>query len=307
MNYRRWSRVAEWSVLAAVLGTHAAVMLLPFAFSEPPALLEDAQNLAPMCMLTLVVAWAIVGPGRWWLRVLVVPPLVVGAGLIVGQYFVPEQDAPAFIGGLTAGSATGLLAVRLRGIRMVRLLPGGPAEPRPQFSILSLLVATTLIGFAIGGLEFLRPWMAVEQTSIDPWVIDDTLLGPASADPWISAGTIRVLVLSTFVAGIAVAAMLMMTRPGAAWLRLALLLIAIPTLSIYLLHLIGITSESLLLRTSELAIGFSMVAGLTALTVLPLRLFGYRLMRPAARAEPANCRPPATAAAALAPSMETIL
>jgi hypothetical protein len=70
--------------------------------------------------------------------------------------------------------------------------------------------------------------------------------------------------------------------------------------------LIGITNESLLLRTSELASGFSMVAGLTALAVLPLRLFGYRLMRPAARGEPANCRPQAAAVTAPAPSLETI-
>lgn len=280
MNYRRWSRVFEWAVAAIVVGVYAALFLMPIG--EMPAPIEDFHDSVAMCLVVLAVAWAVVGPGAWWLRISGPAALVAGAWIFPRRDIVPERDLPAFVAGLAGASAIALLALRLRGIRAVRLSPELVMEPRPQFSILSLLLVTTLIAAAVGGLEYLRPTIAVEQTSIDSWIVDDTLLGPKWEDPWISADTVRVLVLSTFLAGVALGAIGVVLRPGTAWLRLAILALAIPALSAYLIHLVGMSGEMMLQRTSELALGFSGVAILTMLTVLPLRLFGYRLMRPSA-------------------------
>ena len=279
MNYRRWSRVFEWSIAAVVICVYAALFLLPI--NAVPTPIEDFHDSVAICLVVLAVAWGMAGPGRWWLRVLGPAALVTLAWLFPRRYIFPESDLPAFVAGLAGASAIALMTARLCGIRAMRLSPNRASERRPQFSILSLLMVTTLIAATIAVLESLRPLIADQYNPIDSIVSVYTLLRTKWEDTWISAGTVRVLLLSTFIAGIALGAIGVVLRPGTVWLRLAMLALAIPSISAYLLHLVGISGELTIQRTAELAIGFSSVAILTMLTVLPLRLFGYRLMRPA--------------------------
>jgi hypothetical protein len=91
---------------------------------------------------------------------------------------------------------------------------------------------------------------------------------------------------------------------------MGILVVAIPTWAAYMMHLAGITNATLLQRIGELTVSYAALAALTAITLLPLRLFGYRFCRPAPVAaslrETSPFRTSHSAIAPAAPVPETV-
>jgi hypothetical protein len=280
MNYHRLSQGAEWAVLAAVIGLHALVQVQS---QEQPAAawVQIAGDAQALVAIILFVAWVMLGPGPLWVRTMVAT--LPGFGLIFLVWhvfifnFLPLQGTVALIAPVV------FAAVRSFGPR-VSHFPLGHPDPRPQFSIRGLLVTTTLVAATIGGLEMLGPrFLAVSSPPYSD--LQEWLLEPGSrhgvwqfaARRIPSASTVRQIVLTLAIVGSALGGLATVLRPGLVWLRLAILAITLPTLAAYLTHLAESSSEAFVQNTANLAVSFAAVAALTAISVLPLRLMGYRL------------------------------
>jgi hypothetical protein len=275
MNYRRLSQGTEWAVLAAVLVLHCLIFA-PLRSSSDAFWLHVAAEAQPLAAIVLVSAWGVLGPGWRWCRGIAICLLLL---LVIGTPsndglgpFVPAPVPVTLPFAVVIAAFLVVGSMRLSGQRATRIRTGRQEGP-PQFSIRSLLVTTTLIGAAIACLEMLRPTFLV----ISPEMGNDGFAR------WLrenQATTVRQCVLSAAVAACSVAALAVVLRPGIAWLRLAILALAIPTICVYLTHLVGETTDSFALRAVELTAALAGPAVLVAITVLPLRLMGYRLMRP---------------------------
>lgn len=282
MDLARWSRRAEWAVAAAVFALHLW-FLRPIPSGFAPPLVESLfADVLGLCYLALLVGWLIAGPGPAWLRGSAAGAIVAGWLLFAVRRFevpvaMPDFGPPLYLA-FVATIAAAMAMLRAFGLRVNRAAGGhGHAErPRLQFSIRALIIATTLIAAVIGLLEYLRPTIGAEEQLRVP-----ILLGGEMRETWPTPGMVREVVLSLGLAAMALGAAAVVLRPGAIWLRLGILAVAIPTLAAYMMHLAGITNETLLQRIGELAASYTALAGLTAITLLPLRLFGYRLCRPA--------------------------
>ena len=134
------------------------------------------------------------------------------------------------------------------------------------------LIATTLIAAAIGGLEALRPTI-VQDRGQD--------FAAFSGEIPRTPQQVREIVLAASVALSAIGGLWVVTRPGAAWFRLGAMLLALPIVALYLAYMAA-EADQRMLAAVNLGLGLALVAGLTGLTVLPLRLLDYRLKRPAA-------------------------
>jgi hypothetical protein len=281
MNLSRWSRIAEWAVLAAVAGLHALLMLLPEPVDQFPGFLAMAgrQTLA-LGQPAVLLAWAVLGPGRWWWRWPAAAVSLVGVALWWGELPNPSrwENGDALFAAFVIAAFALLCLLRSFGLSV-----RGTAEqhePRAQFSIRTLLIATTLIAGVIGVLEYLRPALAETQMQE---VLTFGFPGGIISLPneTFTATALRASVLGAASAALAVGAIFVVLRPGLVWLRAIVLLTALPALAGYLIHLIGVSDSSLSQRIAELTCAFAALAAMTAVTVLPLRLFGYRLSRPA--------------------------
>jgi hypothetical protein len=292
MNLSRWSRTAEWAVAAAVAGLHLLLMLLPERGDFPGFLAVAGRQTLALCQPAILLAWAILGPGRWWWRLPAAGLLLLGAlmwwSAIPNPTRLENTDALllTFCGTCVAIFALlRCLGVSLRGFDQLR-------EPRAQFSIRMLLIATTVVAGVIGVLEYLRP--ALAETEMLRVITFGFPGGEISLpNETFAATTLRAMVLGTSSAAIAAGALFAVLRPGAVWLRAIILAVVLPALAGYLIHLIDVSDSTLTQRVAELVSVFATLAAMSAVTVLPLRLFGYRLYRPSANPQ---------TAASLAPS-----
>jgi hypothetical protein len=281
MNYGRLTRGAEWAVLAAVLMLHA-VILAPFSSQADVPWLQIAADAQPLAAVVLVLAWAAFGPSRWWLRAAAAPLMLIGwaayFSVSVQQYgYLSAGGGPvSFPFSVALAAAVLVVAVRLCGLRGLPISMGSP-EPRPQFSIRTLLVMTTLVAVAIGCLEMLRPAELATPADMDFDEFAALVLGQSRLQ-----ATIRQYVLAVTVAGCALASLATVLRPGPTVLRLAILGIALPALGFYLTHVAG-SSNEFSQRAIELTAALAAPAALVAISVLPLRLMGYRLGSPTLR------------------------
>lgn len=278
MNLSRGSQIAEWSVAAVVVGFHLVLMTWTAWGGELGVLILSLRDSLIVTQPSLVVAWAILGPGRWWLR-LTMAPVLLWLGLwwgAVPYLNLPDYDNRYFLS-LTVSLIAVIGALRCCGLSMC--LMGSGQVPRAQFSIRALLIATTLIAGVIAALEYLRPALAeTELQRVTTFgfpggeilLPNDTFTGTA----------LRVIVLAMAKAAIVCGAMYTVLRPGAVWLRVSILVVAVPVLAGYLIHLINVSDTMLAQRIGELVWAFAALAGMTAATVLPLRLMGFRLLRP---------------------------
>ena len=140
---------------------------------------------------------------------------------------------------------------------------------------------TTLIAAAIGGLEALRPTIGTQRGSqvgdLSVWLAE---IHPDQSASWWTPQQARRIVLAAALSLSAVGGLWIVVRPGADWFRLAAVAAAIPILAGYLTNLSGETGERTMVAVN-LGLGLAMVAALTSLSVLPLRLLDYRLQRKA--------------------------
>jgi hypothetical protein len=293
MHLHRASQAAEWAVVAAVIGLHAFIHVQS---QEQPAAwwLQAAADVQPLVVTTLLAAWIVLGPGWHLVRIIAAGPLLLsGVWLLAAgaQYFqvvpVPWPFAFAF------AVIPLIVVLRTLGLRVT-----GTSRPniRPQFSIFTLLVVTTAVGLLFGSLQLLQPVIASpdpELADLRAWLIGierDVTYGRLelvrSLVP--TPATVRQFVLAAAVAGSAIGALATVLRPGTVWLRLAILAVAIPSLSAYLSHLAG-DGNTLGTTAGELAIALAAVAALGGVSVLPLRLMGYRLCIAATNGRAAQC------------------
>jgi hypothetical protein len=168
-----------------------------------------------------------------------------------------------------------VIGLRLAGLA-IRPLAGSrlPREKPAQFSIRSLIIFTTLVALAVGGLESLRPVITGETERLSPFAryVYDTV------EDVFRPVTIRMLVLGVGVAGGAAAGLWTVLRPGATWVRLVGTAIGLPLLAVYLTDLYG-NGISLRVNAVPMTMALAAVAAITGASVLPLRLWNYRLTR----------------------------
>jgi hypothetical protein len=166
MNYRRWSALLEWSLLAIVVASFALGLLFPDQVAEFVPLGHLLTDAAPLVGAVLLPAWLIGGPGWPWLRGGLAGILVL---VILG---VADQEPLDLIGDpgqlwlvVAAASCLAAAALWLVGMRLASLADGH-SEPRPQFSIRTLLFATTVVAVTVGVLEIVRPRLAQAEWSV---------------------------------------------------------------------------------------------------------------------------------------------
>lgn len=282
MDYARWVRRLEWAVAAAVVGLHLVIFLWPENVSRPNLLLTSVHDAQHLSGIVLVVAWSILGPGRLWIRLAALPALIVLWFLKWNTRMVPRDVRDEFLHYMLLTAAIVAVAIRLCGLRIARLPTARAAERGSQFSLLALLVSTTLIASLVGVLEWLRPALVADQGAslfanvIDNWQFRRIATTP---EPPLNPLLARHLVMASAVVATALGGLWIVLRPGAIWLRLAAMAAAITTLGVYLTHLEGTGGDEFVPSAINLGIGLGQIAGMVGITALPLRLMGYRLQR----------------------------
>ena len=281
MDLARASRITEWALAVAVGLVHIVIFCWAERADQPNFLVSSAHDAQLLAAIVLILAWAVLGPGWAWVRGGALPLLVVAWFLPWNTRMFPRETSAWFPIAVAASAATIVVALRICRLRVVSRPNSEGRERGAQFSILAMLIATTLIAAAVGVLEGLRPILSgnIDQLSSAARYVFD------SVEDVLRATTIRTLVLAGAVASSAVGGIWAVLRPGAIWLRLVALIVAVGVLGVYLPHLSGVGSESFSETAVNLSVALSAIAGLAAMTVWPLRLMDYRLQRAAKPAD----------------------
>jgi hypothetical protein len=305
LPYRRLAQAAEWSLLATVVLLHAAGWLWfdRLANAGPlGALLADSLPLASLILLTL---WLVLGPGYAWVRGGWAASLAACAlWSATTREAYSWEHIDVLLAGVCGATFVGTAAGRLGGLRVCDGSHVAGQSRGATFSIRSLLAITTAIAILMGGMQAARPWLRQQSGASDDAIefivqqdsairsirttitLEHTIFRfPASA-AWnvvearlLAAqreGNLRLgfaCLFSTAASLLAAAAVL---RPGAPWLRIAGLAILIPAAGWYIGNLTETGAESTLTLTLWAATTVALVAG----SLVPLRLMGYRLVRP---------------------------
>ncbi len=263
MDYRRYSRWAEWGVAAAVAALHVVVFLWPgpntlrvFPLHE---ILRDAQWISGM---SLVLAWAALGPGRPLVRAVCLP-IALGMLLLVWSKGSGPQGLGNFFPIALIGTSLflllGLIALGLQVRNAMDIRDQRPS----QYSLRGLMLATTTIAAAFGTLEALRP------------ILTPPSIMAGSADR--VAIEVREMVLGSSVAVVAIGSLWVVLQSGALWLRTLVVGLLVLSASVYLAHLTEGLGSGLPVFALHFIVAFSAIALLSGITALPLRLMGYRL------------------------------
>ena len=163
---RRW---AEGAI--RVLGTTQTIPSL--------ALLAFMVPFLGIGALPAVVAlWAVIGPGRWWLR------LVGGAGCCglwlyaVRAEIMPWGVSASFLAALVLCAALAAALCWATGLSVRQSAAPAVLSGRRQFSLMNMLAATTAIAGLLGLLEALRPALELAARG-DVWMRhwDETVRG----------------------------------------------------------------------------------------------------------------------------------
>ncbi len=274
VDFRRFCRWADWTLITAIVWLHVVIFLCPDDLLWTSLwwmiAARDAQALA---CASLFVAWAVLGPGARWLRAAVLPGLAAVWMLPwqewnwrlpgLGSWFVLSQLC---VSGLT------LLGMRLSGLKAVaQWQPGG--RERFQISLLSLMALTTAIALALGLFQGARQVMRIWEIEIvdppRPMEIGESL--------YLTMHSRQILIGATTALS-AIGGIWSVMRPGRVGPRLGILLVAIIALSVFLTCLSGISSEFGWDVLSFFMAHFGILA-ISSISVLPLRLSGYRLAR----------------------------
>ena len=281
MNYRRWAVTVESSLIGLILFVHLAIVA-----AGPTLRIEIfgavARDALPFAQVVLLLAWVAFGPGAVWVRWTALPALSIAGGLAWAWMWHDLSDqVNANRTGLLIAAACcaggAVIGLRLAGLAIRPIGSGYVHREKPaQFSIRSLIAITTLIAVAICGLETLRPIITghTERLSAVSGYVYDTV------EDVFRPTTIRMLVLGAVIAGSGVAGLWIVLRPGAIWVRLLGTAIGLPLLAVYLTDLYG-NNFSLRVHAVPMTMVLGAVATITGVSVLPLRLWNYRLSRQA--------------------------
>jgi hypothetical protein len=306
MDYRRMCRWAEWGLVAAVVGLHGAVFFWREDPSRPNFVLTAAHDAQLLSASVLIVGWAALGPGRWWIRLAAAP-------VLIGLWFLPWNGAmqpreitAGFVGTLFCAAAVVAYGLRACGLRVApRAATAGP-DRGAQFSLLGLLVATTAIAVAIGSLEALRSTIGASRV----WDVESGVVALWSRQPMDAGQQARLLIMAVAVALAGQGGVWAVLRPGSIWLRGAALAALIPAAAFYLAHVAGNATGALTTTAQSLGLGLAAVAGWCGVSVLPLRTMNFRLARvlaPAAEAAEGRKNRLGQAAAAIAAVLAAVL
>src|SRR5262249_24990342 len=99
------------------------------------------------------------------------------------------------------------------------------------------------------------------------------------ATPTLDPQLVRQAILASAIVAAVFLGLWVVLRPGVVWLRLAIATAMLPALGFYLAHVAGIAHDELARTAMELTIAFLSIMGLVGATAVPLRIFGYHLLR----------------------------
>jgi hypothetical protein len=288
MDYRRASRIAEGVLVTLLIGLHAGIFLWPETRGEPNLVLATAHDAQLLSGIVLVLAWAILGPGWLLVRCAALPVLILAWLLPWNTRMLPRETTDGFQLTVAIVAAAVLVAFWLGGQRVRRSQPATGRERGAQFSLLGLILATTLIAATIGGLEALRP--TLQRPGDDGARLVALIEGrePPPVIIWASPRFIRQSVMAAGVALAALGGLWIVLRPGAIWFRLGAVIVGIPALAAYLANLSDVADDEFRTTAANIATAWSAVALTAAFTALPLRLLDYRFQRKAKAALPAS-------------------
>jgi hypothetical protein len=159
--------------------------------------------------------------------------------------------------------------IRLLGFRLIRRVAGSGQERAGQFSLRMLILAVTASAIAMGLTETLRPALSAPGETISEFIY----LG----NPTRFASDVRQNLVAGVVAAIEVASVWSVLRPGLMWPRLLLLGMVITAVSGYLAHLGTPNYRDTANTALSLSLGLVVCSSVTSMSVLPVRLMGYRL------------------------------
>lgn len=291
LTYRRLALVAEWALLALVVVLHVAGWLSyhPLATAGPIGqLLADSL---PLATLLVVASWCVLGPGYAWVRGGIAAVLLVTSFVATGSswgatYSWTHNETLLRLAPLaTFACAVGL---RLCGMRAPVETTEGMPTRGATFTVRDLLAITTAVAVVIGGIEATRPWLRhtsynnelnairVPSAELDLMVVEHIILLAQRQDQ------LRTGLASALFAIASLLAFAAVLRPGTVWLRLAGLTILIPAAGWYIGHVTETNSDSTVILTLWAAATTAIVAG----SLVPLRLIGYRLIRPIQQKRP---------------------
>jgi hypothetical protein len=267
--------VAERTLLAISLSIAAIVHgggMAAHALALPVLLQAFLVEILPAVQLILLLAWAVLGPGPLWVRVVGGAVLFSLWGTQWGQLAIGRNFA-TFGSLMIKAAALSAVAVMALRVCRFRIRPAPSARfdvpGRAQFSLRALVTLTTVIAVVLGLLEWFRPFL---NQSAD-W---QTYFGSAATRQWLpDRRSATQSIMATALAAVSVAALWCTLRPGLVWPRASLLLLLGVLLGGYLAHVEGGNRG----RQLELGLAFALLAATVAITLLPLRLWNLRLLR----------------------------
>jgi hypothetical protein len=290
VDQHRLSRRLDWAVLAGVAALHAIGVATWFRDTNAWIALA-LRDSVPLVWLVLIPTWAVLGTGRAWQRW----PAAIGLWAVWGVVFSGEffgrglPFPPPILFAIVFVALASSFVVRLTGMRLRGASPDDLLLA-PQFSIRSILIATTLVAATIAALKWFEPRLAYDPLGQQLASVRDTLIRGESV---LTGGTVEImrgvvpqnnreLFLAAAIAGVSLGGLWCVLRPGPVWLRLTGQSLTIPILAAYMSGAGRMASADRFSETTELAMALASYASLAAVTALPLRLFDYRLMRAAA-------------------------
>jgi hypothetical protein len=308
------ARAAEILLLASGVILHAAGL---FSAAQLKSLGTAGNLLAealPFASLALLSLWIPLGPGPLWMRAAASPLL---AWLI---YQAANSHGPTdwtiadkLLASVGAGLAVVAVMLRLCGVRALPTSPRLDAKAT-QFSVRGLLIVTTLVALCFGGLEAARPWLVL--TDARP-IVNDAGLGAmlngtstkeyldinwAAYSYWLEDVRPRHALMTVVLVGASLLAAWAVLRPGVIWLRSLGVAISLTSAGLYLGQLTRFDTESTLTMTVWIAT----IGLIVGLSVVPLRLMGYRVVRPCIAATSGRAeRTPTHGSAGASPSQSS--
>ncbi|MFN0017220.1 MAG: hypothetical protein ACKVP0_03110 [Pirellulaceae bacterium] len=255
MNLQAWANFAERQLLSAMILGHVVLTILfqmPAIRPEFPAV-EIIADTLPFTQSALLIGWGILGPGRIAVRLFSVLGLAAVYGAWTLHWGLAEtNDLTAIFVAVEVGILLVCLGL-LAGMQQICYCEEPPQAMRLQYSLRCLLAMMTLYAILLAAGNRLRQYAAPLE-NVPPWV-GCTLLGVTFA---------AVTLLTAWA----------VLKADNLWLSGVITLVAAPLLGMLLTLLVGRDKEAI-----HFAGWMEAHAAIFGLSLVPMRLCGYRLKR----------------------------